>query len=206
MDPLLTTRFLVLRKTPYAESSLVLAGISPDAGQLHFLVHGARRLGKKQFPVADLFALLSVQYRPGRGSLCRWHEVETERSFRGVAAAPARFAAACKLAHFALANVQEGLPHPRYFAALEVALARLANPQEEEKNTVAAAAVGPALVFLDEHGLLPDCPDNERRRRQLAWLLQAAGNAGPAPVLPPADWQKLENWTAELLRHHDCRG
>ena len=192
---------MVLRKTPYSESSLVLAGISPDAGQLHFLVRGARKLGKKQFPLADLFEILAVQYRPGRGTLCTWHEVETVRSFRGVAAAPARFAAACDLAKFALANVQAGLRHPRYFAALELALSRLADPAAAAANAISATAVGPALVFLDEHGLLQDYPEHERLQRQLTWLLHTAETAGPTPQLPSADWQKLEKWVAELLRH-----
>ena len=201
MDHLLTTQFLVLRKTPYAESSLVLAGISPDAGQIHFLVRGARKLGKKQFPLADLFEILTVHYRQGRGTLHTWQEVETERSFRGVVTSPARFAAACGLAKFALANVQEGLRHPRYFAAVELALSRLGDPAAAENNVVSAAAVGPALVFLDEHGLLPDYPENERLQHQLEWILRTAETTGPVPLLSPVDWQKLEKWVAELLRY-----
>jgi recombinational DNA repair protein (RecF pathway) len=205
MDTQLTTRFLVLRKTPYSESSLVVAGVSPDAGQIHFLVRGARKLGKRQFPAADLFQVLAVQYRHGRGSLCTWQAAEPEADYRAAAASPARFEAACRLAKFTLANVREGLAQPRHFAALQLALARLADPAAAETDAVAAAFVGTALVFLDEHGLLPDYPDNERLERQRDWLLRAAETPGPAPVLPAADWRRLEAWLEALLRHHDCR-
>ena len=205
MDHLLTTRFLVLRKTPYSESSLVLAGVSPDVGQLHFLVRGARKLGKRQFPLADLFDVVEIQYGPSRGSLHTWKSAEATASYRGVATSVVRFEAASRLAKFALGNVQEGLHSPRYFAALTLALGRLADPAEDEKNAASAALVGTALVFLEEHGLLPDYAENERLQRQRNWLLKAAETAGPAPVLPPADWQKLEKWTAALLQHHDCR-
>ncbi len=207
MDDLLTTRFLVLRKTPYAESSLVLAGVSPDAGQIHFLVRGARRIGKRHFPAGDLFQVLDVQYRHGRGSLRSWQAAEpvAGADYRGVAASSARFEAACRLAKFALANVQEGLAQPRHFAALELALVRLADPSAAEADAVACAFVGSALVFLDEHGLLPDYPDNERLERQRNWLLRAAETSGPVPSLPAADWRRLEAWAEALLRHHDCR-
>ena len=41
---------LILRHTPFQESSLIVSGISPDAGRLDFLLKGARGLGKKKFP------------------------------------------------------------------------------------------------------------------------------------------------------------
>ena len=41
------TEFLILRKTPFSDSSLVVAGISPEHGQIHFMVRGARKLGKR---------------------------------------------------------------------------------------------------------------------------------------------------------------
>ena len=205
MPDLLTTRFLVLRRTPYSESSLVLAGLSPEAGQLHFMARGIRKLGKKQFPLADLFDVVTVQYGPSRGSLHTWKSAEAAASYRGVAASTVRFEAACRLAKFALANMHEGLAAPRFFAALEIALARLADPAEDEKNAASASFVGIALVFLEEHGLLPDYQENERLQRQRDRLLNAAETAGPAPVLPAADWQKLEKWAVALLKHHDCR-
>ncbi len=205
MEPSTTTRFLVLRKTPYSESSLVLAGISPDAGQIHFLVRGARKLGRRHFPEADLFQILEVRYRRGSGTLCTWQGAEPEASFRGVAAVPACFAGACRLAAFALANVQEGLPAPRFFAAMAAALGRLADPGAGAAQAVSSSFVGAAMVFLDEHGLLPDHPDNERLERQRNWLLQAAEKPGPLPELPETDWRNLEKWMTALLLHHECR-
>lgn len=213
MAEIVTTQFLVLRKTPYSETSLVLAGLSPDVGQVHFLVRGARRLGRRQFPVADLFRILNVQYRCGRGELHSWQSAEVATDFSGVARDARAFAVAGWLARFALGNVTGEVPHPRFFAALQVALGRLvqaaASAPADAATAVAALTapvmVGAGMVFLDEHGLLPDYVDQPRLARQREWLLaMGAGAAEPRP-LPPEDWDRLRDWVFHMLRFSDCR-
>lgn len=212
MTDAIHTRYLVLRKTPYSETSLVLAGISPDAGQLHFLVRGARKLGRKQFPVADVLRTLTIAYRPGRGELHSWQEAEMTEDFAAVARQPAAYRMAVWLAHFALANIQPALPQPRIFGACETALRRLAagteapapGPERVEL-TCLAARVGLAMVFLDEQGLLPDYSGNTALAQQRERLLAMGENRTALPPLPLDGWKRLDAWVIRALHHADCR-
>ena len=202
-----TTRFLVLRKTPYSETSLVLAGISPDSGQLHFLVRGARRLTRKQFPVADLFRELQVQYRPGRSGLHNPRTAEVIRDFGTVARQLSTFNTAVWLARFALANVVGEAEGPRFYEALITALERLkeqSGQQTTEHVAECAAFVGVPLVYLDEHGLLSDYAHAPAKRRRRQLLLRMAVGEEDPPNLSPADWKRIREWVESLLHYTDC--
>ena len=219
MADFLSTRLLILRKTPYSDTSLVVAGVSPEAGQLHFLVRGARRIGKRQFPLADLFRELAIQYRPGRGDLYSWHSAELVEDFSAVAQQPARFEAACRLARFALANLHAGIAQPRCYLALTVALRRLAaepaggpasvpGPAESTPavpTAIETALVGMALVFLDEHGLLSTFPSAlGGADAGAAWLAQAGGAAVTRPR-SPEEGQRVRHWLRYALLDADFK-
>lgn len=209
MGGIIETRFLVLRKTPYADTSLVVAGVAPGLGQLHFLVRGARRLGRRQFPVADLFRELLVQYRPGKGELFTWSSADLLTDFGALAREPALFAAGCTLARLALANVQAGLAQPRAYAALLVALRRLAAAvgaaAAAQAEAVQAALCGTGIVLLEEHGLLPDYAGRPELAAHRARLL-AMGEAGaPPPPLDAAAWDRLREWLWRRLRGAEFR-
>ena len=60
------TDYIILRKIPFQESSLVVSGISPDYGRLDFLLKGARSAGGKKFPYAGLFRELQVEFQDNR--------------------------------------------------------------------------------------------------------------------------------------------
>ena len=209
------TEFLVLRKTFYSETSLVLAGLSADHGQLHFMARGARRWGRRDFPVADLFRVLAVTYRPGRGDLLSWHQAEVVEDLGGVAQGMATYAAAVRLAKFALANAPAGLPAPRFHRALRQALrwlARAAAGQEDGFAPAATMAVaawsGATLAFLAEHGLLP--ADNTAAFATLApapavAVLAAAETEGAPPACDAAAWECLDAWLRVTLARAECR-
>lgn len=199
MNPLVTSEFLVLRKTPYAETSLVVAGLTPDHGQVHLILKGARRLGKRSFPALDLFRLVRVTYREGKGDLHSPSEVETIEDYGNLVRKTELYQAAGQLARFALANVLPGVAHPNVFQALRVALARFADAAQETAGLADAAHVCLHLAYLHEAGWLPTQTD-QRTRRQCARLLDMAGGGTPL-VLPTETWRELRNWTDALLRH-----
>ena len=41
------TRYMILRKTPFRDTSLVVAGVSADYGRLDFVLKGARAISTK---------------------------------------------------------------------------------------------------------------------------------------------------------------
>ena len=44
------TTYIILRKIPFQDSSLIVSGLSPEFGRLDFLLRGARGTGAKKFP------------------------------------------------------------------------------------------------------------------------------------------------------------
>ncbi|OPZ28426.1 MAG: DNA repair protein RecO [Lentisphaerae bacterium ADurb.BinA184] len=199
------TEFLVLRKTPYAESSLILAGLSPDVGQVHFIVRGGRRIERRSLPVADLFRALSVEYVPGRSELYTWRRAEVVADWGGVAHVMPAYEAACRLAAFTLANLPSHAPCPRYYRALVTALQRLADSANRPSAAVATAEVGTGLVYLDENGLLPPYDDDDANRQRRDLLVAMGEGLTPPPALRDAEWRQVRDWTFELLRRAETR-
>ncbi|MCF7853828.1 MAG: recombination protein O N-terminal domain-containing protein [Candidatus Pacebacteria bacterium] len=207
-NQLIETQFLVLRKTPYSESSLVLAGLSPDQGQLHFMVRGARRLGRRQFPLADVFRVLTVQYRSRPEGLLAWQSADVTNDLTGVAAHFSTYQTAAWLAKFTLGNVAADTENPELFAAMINALSLL---QEKARGKSAAPCVEPAmivgtvLVFLQENGLLRDYADKPRLRRKRDRLIAMGRGQQPIPTITTRDWKRLYDWIVALLHTSECK-
>jgi len=60
---MIDANIIVLRKTPFSESSLVIASLSAEHGRLDFLARGAMRVEKKRFPELDLFREVNVHFK-----------------------------------------------------------------------------------------------------------------------------------------------
>ncbi len=206
----ISTEFLVLRRTPYAETSLVVAGLTPDYGQLHFLARGARRLGKRQFPVLDLFRAVSIRFRMRQevGALHSPRSVELVADHSALARDIELFGLAGWAARFCLDNVLPGVAQPRIFQALRVTLRRLADAavsRTDRAQIRCAAMVCLSLTYLDENGLLPEYGATPAAERQCRLLLEAAGGQAEIPPLTLANWQKMRQWAVALLHYAECR-
>ena len=202
-----STDFLILRKTPYSETSLVVAGLSPDLGQIHFMVRGARKVGGRNFPLIDLFRILHVQYRQGKSELHTWQSADLVRDFAGVARNLNGFQTAGWLARFALANIPGGLECRRVFDAMKTGLAHLEGIADEPSKSAKlrhATMVGVCLVYLSENGLIPDYENDACTKKQCLSLIAAALGECALPSLTTQSWQSLFNWTLSLLRHAEC--
>jgi recombinational DNA repair protein (RecF pathway) len=200
------TRFLVLRLTPYSDTSLIAAGLTPAWGQVHFLVRGAKQLGPKRFPLLDLFRLLQVSYRDTGADLQRLISADLVTDHGGVARHLAAFQTAGWLSHFALANAPLGLGQEALFEALCVGLGRLAalTPADDAVAQADAVVVGVLLAYLQDGGWLAEQDRDERAARQCRHLLaMAAGQAAP-PRLTATNWQALRRWAVSLARVAEC--
>jgi len=205
-DEIIETEFLVLRKTPYAETSLIVAGISPDAGRLHFLIRGARRLGKKQFPTVDLFRVLAVQYRAPRGELAVLRSANILEDFREVGTDPGAYALAAWLARLALSNTHNRDPVPNFFAVLRGALRLMVREQERGERVgpvfgrvIAATTL---LALLGDHGLLP-APATVREAKRRERLLAALREDGTLPDITGVRSKALLEWARNMAHYAD---
>lgn len=203
-----TTHFIVLRKTPYGESSVVAAGLSEGEGRMAFLVRGARRLGRREYPVVDLFRCLRVRFRSGtRSSLHRWFGADGVDDFGALARHSRRYLCAAALARFLLRETAEGAPMPQTYTALHAGLRRLAEaaPNTHEDILLPAVRVGILLTFLHENGELDVDSFRGKDEEQLQLLLRMAAGEERVPRLTPSTWCRLDKWTRRLLESADYR-
>jgi len=205
-DQIQRTTLLILRRTPYSDTSIVVAGVSPSYGRLSLLARGARRVGKKQFPLLDLFRIVEVTFGPARGDLAALRDADIVEDFRDVSRDLRCLDLAAWMGRVALSNLGEHAPCPRFYQALCAAFRRLAHAASTGKPSVGRAAVlsgcivtGTGLVLLDEQGLLarPDSPD---ARKRLERLLEMGEGKSPPPRLDPRVWERLSAWTLRVMR------
>ena len=116
------TTYIILRKIPFQESSLIVSGLSPEFGRLDFLLRGARGTGAKKFPYAELFRELAIVFRPPRehaSTLCSLTAHEPVASFDAIALRTGNYLAVCDYAAFLLKHTKPMLEAPETFRALE---------------------------------------------------------------------------------------
>lgn len=200
MPDALETEFIVLRKIPYGEHALIVSGISPDYGQLGFIVKGGAGNINRAFPDLDLFKLFQVEFKRGSGELNYLVSVSPLEDFSAVANKYERYEAASWLANFSLLNVMPMLKHPHFFNALEVGLRRLAFGELSTE----AILTGVTLAFIFEEGWLAVALQDEGAAAQCRAILEmAAGN--PAPNISDECWGQQFEWCRQLLLYNECR-
>jgi len=203
-----STRLIVFRKTPFQESSLIIAGLSPEFGRLDFMAKGARRVGAKQFPVVDIFRELQVEFKNRASGLHSISKAELIASCDAVASYPENYFASCRLGSFLLKNSHPMLPCPKSYAATRNALLHYA-----QGDSILPWDSLARLVFLWENGLLPDQQENieEReaglsKKRFVSALLSAAcGEASLPDGIRRSYWPKFTAWVDELCRTHELQ-
>lgn len=201
---LLHTDYLILRKTPFQESSLIVSGLSPAYGRLDFLLKGARSAGRKKFPAAGLFRELAVSFRDRTRSGALLYPVtrELKRTHDAIADRPDNYLLLCAYAQFLLRHIRPMTELPLTYRALALALDRLAAP---DGNAFQAAAA--ELVFLRECGLVPDAPQDDPRRSKALeqFLAYALAPDAPAPGFTAAYRAKLTAWVHSLRNYADSQ-
>lgn len=199
------TDFLVLHKIAYGETSLIVKGLTCDRGLASFMVRGARRVGRSQTPVVDLFRVLRIVYAEGRSDLHTWRQADLVEDFGALAGHLPYFEAASRLARFVLSHTGPGVDSAGLFQAMRVALKSLADGVGHGKPSCLAesATCGVLLGYLAESGLLPHYEPGTADAGRMQLLLRAAAGAVPQPSLPQETWNKLQEWCQALLANAD---
>ncbi len=201
MAALITTEALVLRKIDYAESSVIIAVLTRDAGQQQFLVRGARRQQKKRFPQIDLFRRLSVLYKPSaKSDLHAVHDVECMAFYDSIASSTSNFSTAKWLCEFTLRNSQINVPATEMFDALDIAFSRLASHADVPGLPI---TVGVCFATLMEYGVLPDYSAYKGCQTEIERVREFALNQEyPAPDYSAKTWENLRDWTSSFMIEH----
>jgi len=189
------TRYMILRKTPFRDTSLVVAGISADHGRLDFVLKGARAIGKKQFPTADVFREYLLEFRPARRaeSMPTLVSLDMTASHDGIAQSMDCYLAACSFAVETLRRAQPMLEMPLTWQAFSVMLTRMERSLLPKIPLMLAR-----LAVLREHGMLSDvvpCPD------LIAPLFRCAVEAdAPWPDVDETTLNRIDSWVETRFR------
>jgi len=151
-----TAEVIVLRLTPYRESALVAAGLSPEYGRVDMIAHGARKSDGKAFPVLDLYRHLAVTFVPPRqgGELAAVKELELVNAFPDLARRMENLEFMAKVGRFLLRNTVPDSPQPMTFDALRNLLEALSGTGGGWSPRQCAILI--KLTFLYENGVLPE--------------------------------------------------
>ena len=189
------TRYMILRKTPFRDTSLVVAGISVDHGRLDFVLKGARAIGKKQFPTADIFREYLLEFRPARRaeSMPTLVSLDLTASHDGIAQSMDCYLAACSFAVETLRRAQPMLEMPLTWQAFSVMLTRMERTLSPRIPLMLAR-----LAVLREHGMLSDVvpyPD------LIAPLFRCAVEAdAPWPEVDETALNRIDSWVETRFR------
>jgi DNA repair protein RecO len=199
----ITTDYIILRKTPYKETSLILAGISRKLGRSDLLVKGALKTSSKKLPAIDLFREITISVAPEKQGLHPVYSAELVSNFDNVADNRGRFETACGLSRFLLSNLYSGIPAPATYNALKTALESLINI---ETNCFFHLSLV-KLIFLKEHGMLPEINPGQRAEEAelLENLLNAAAGKTPLPALTDEYMEKIAAWTDNICRFNELK-
>lgn len=193
------TALIVLRKTPYRETSLIVAGITPESGRLDMVVKGAKKLSAKTFPAVDLFREIDVEINPGQKGLHSVYSADLISNHDNIASFHKNYLAACDIAAFVLRNSQPYVSSPALYLAVKHVFSLLS---EKEMSLPFPSLI--RLTYLDEQGLLPEVPANDPFKIQLqAQLLEAALGNNELPDINRDYWLKLSDWIDGLCRFHE---
>ena len=192
------TSYILLRKTSFQESSLIVSGFSPDYGRIDFLLKGAKLVGKKKFPEAELFREFQVIFREAKNAdgLANLISAEPVAAHDGIAARPDHYISACNFAAFLLRNTKPMLPVPMTFRAFQLLLARL------EKYSSAEPWLSLAMyAFLYENGLVPQGEEAQQERL----LAYATDPYRKIPEDKNDFWKRFRIWIDNLCTWNQLR-
>jgi DNA repair protein RecO len=208
MNNRISTKIIVLKKTAYSESSLIVSTISPEYGKIDFLIKGARRITKHTQPVADIFRELSVEFRESSNGLNTPLSLDLVEEHDKVALNLNVFLEISGMASFLIKNTFPHVICKRAYSAF--------------KNLLRKASGGSItafdftlfkLVFLHENGLLPELfetnadsslqrtAEEKRKRILLNRLISySEGRTSNIPKLSLEYQNKLTGWITNLCR------
>lgn len=196
MNQLVSTEFIVLRKTAYQESSLIISGLSPSAGKIDFILKGARRISKNAFPEIDYFRVFLVSFYDRNKTLIIPTTFELLKTHDALARVPEKFTEAFGIVPFIMRNKHYGVPCPVLYKSLLRYIDSLIKNKRYQQFFV-------KLAYLYENGLLPEelaysKEDQKRNKNFILLLINHILDGSEFPILTENYYLKLERWINSL--------
>ena len=132
------TRAIILKKTPFGDSDLIVTSFSRDEGRLSGIARSARASRRRFGGALEPGSLVGLGYTESRaGHLVRIEEATVERAVVGVMKSLPRIGAMARAIDLALAFLQERQPAPEKFDLLDWWLERISDRDPGPSEVVA---------------------------------------------------------------------
>ncbi len=204
-----STEVIILRITPYKESGIIAAGLSPDFGKVEFISHSGQKSGGTSTPALDLYRHLQLSFKAPAaekdGALGTATEFELIDEFSNLPRKVENLNFAAKISRFILRNTIYESPMPLLFDTLRQIFGQLSIADVSSGTwTLRHCAVLLKLTFLYESGLLPE-PENlppEAVQKVMAMyerLIECAVDGSPLPPAGDQYYAQLDNYLNALI-------
>lgn len=129
----LKTAVILLRRVEYGDYDLILTLFSREKGKIAAIAKAAKKSTKRFGGILELFSVLRIVARPGRGkNLPTLQEATLQKPFFNIRADIGKTAYASYWAELVLALLEDGAPQPRLFDLLVDLLEQLDRSDEAE--------------------------------------------------------------------------
>ena len=191
-------QYIILRKTPYQETSLILAGISDNYGRIDLLVRGAKKISSKSLPAIDLFREIEININPRKEGLQPIYTAELISNFDNIAMNKNSYLDACEISKFVLRNSHPAIPSPIAYKSIKTAFSALSSSGDISYSPLVK------LALLEEHGVLPKLPTARKNEEKLLQkLLAASKGEGELPEISPEYMIEIEKWINTLCSYNE---
>ncbi len=156
MSEFITTEGIVLHKTDYLESSIIVSVLTFECGVVNFIVKGDRKFNKKHTPKFDTLRVLSLTFALKENkNLQTVKNADVIRVYSNLPGSYRAATAALWIASLLNRNLKDHHVSKPLYSVLRGVLERL-DHEKPSKSLCFAEVVGFSIYFLMSEGLIPE--------------------------------------------------
>ncbi|MCH2205912.1 MAG: recombination protein O N-terminal domain-containing protein [Lentisphaerales bacterium] len=199
---MIETDVIVLKTTPYQDSSLILKGLSPDLGRISIYAKGARKISKKSFPSIGLFRVLTTSIiQPKTGDLYKLKNCEAIEINDTIAGYPDLVDFSSAIGQLSLSSNFNGIPCPLYFHAFKECI----NQLKHRPLPFSAWLCRLITCHLMEQGLFPEMTLSPNQKKIIEALLDKDFKASASLNLSNEQWSSMQSWILKIAEFSEIQ-
>ncbi|MCH2174539.1 MAG: recombination protein O N-terminal domain-containing protein [Lentisphaeria bacterium] len=191
----LNVEALLLRKTPYGDSSIIASLLTAEAGLVDVMFRGALKGNKNKLTHLDYCKVFRMRLKSGKSSQSFYYgdELELLEDFQELPLSYNHFQTAMKLCKFLRSVMEEDDSQEAVFRAVITAFRRL-----NERNMPEKVIAGFLLWYLYLHGSYPQVkPESEQYYAMHKVCLYGAGKE-IEHTYDEEKWIEILNWLIDF--------
>ncbi|MCM8532073.1 MAG: recombination protein O N-terminal domain-containing protein, partial [Lentisphaeraceae bacterium] len=170
---MIETELIILRTTPFQDSSLIFQALSESHGRISVLAKGARKISKKSFPTIGLFRIISAHLtEPKSGELYTLKNADLVQVNDNLALYPDLIDYATTIANFTLSCNFNGLECQLFHHCIKECLTNIS----KRDTPFSSWTVKLIICHLMEQGLFPEVTLSDSQKHVINHILSEDSN------------------------------